>query len=186
MPKWRGVGRLVLLLPISAILVLAGGECAGAGGYSGGNGGLARAASDAWTVLVSEGYAEHSSHTFANAAASGSDNGQLLQGHANAGNNTSSYIIGNANYSQSNSAKAKVYVKGDGVMAKARSQTYTMITIDGHVYFVAEEVARAMARYTPIGSAAAADSETNVTASGNGYIGVNTGTTNEATVRTQN
>jgi hypothetical protein len=186
MSDWKSVGRLLPLLPTVALLLLAGGEPGRAGGFSGGNGGLANAASDAWTVVVSEGYVDHSSQTFATAAASASHNGQIVEGYANAGNSASSYIIGNATYEQSNSAKAKVYAKGHGVMAKARSKTYTTITMDGQVYIVAEELARAMARFTPLGSVAAAASDTNVTASGNGYIGVNTGTTNEATVRIQN
>jgi len=178
----------VILCGIGALILLLGTVAAQAGGgFSGSSGGSAFAGgtSDAWTVVVSQ-YVDHSSHTFANAATSAINGGKILEGYANAGNETNSYVVGNAVYDQKNLAKAKVYAKGKNVMAKARSKTYTTITIDGHVYFVAEEVARAMARFTPIGTSAAATSETNVSAGGNGYIGVNTGTKNEATIRVQN
>jgi hypothetical protein len=113
-------------------------------------------------------------------------NGQLIEGYANAGNLTNSYLEGDATYDQHNKAKAQVYAKGGNVLAKARSKTYTTIVVDGVTYVVAEELARALARYTPLGTTAAASSDTNVSAQGNGYIGVNTGTKNEATVRVQN
>lgn len=175
-----------LVFGAGAALALCGGAYAG-GGFSGGPSSFGDASSNAWTVVVSESdYVDHASHTFANASVSNLHNGQLIEGNANAGNYTNSYIVGEAVYDQHNKAKAQVYAKGGNVMAKARSKTYTTIIIDGVTYVVAEELARAMARFTPLGTTAAAASDTSVFAEGNGYIGVNTGTKNEASVRIQN
>jgi hypothetical protein len=185
--------RNLLVTRAATILVLGaatGALCSAAqagGGFSSGPSSFGDASSDAWTVVVSQGQTvDHTSRTFANASVSNQHNGQLVEGYANAGNVTNSYIIGQTIYDQHNQAKAQVYAKGGSVLAKARSKTYTTIVVDGQVYVVAEELARAMARFTPLGTTSAAASDTNVSAQGNGYIGVNTGTKNEAAVRIQN
>lgn len=159
--------------------------CGGGFSMPGGGAAFGEAKSDAWTVIVSE-QLEHQSRTFANVDTTALANGSLLNVAANAGNYTESNVVGNATYDQQNLAKAKVYAKGGSIMGKARSQTFTTICIDGVTYVVAEELARALARFTPLGTTAAAESDTSVSAQGNGYIGVNTGTKNEASVRIQN
>jgi len=156
------------------------------GGFSGGPGNFGNASSNAWTEVEAAGNVDHESHTFANASVNSLHNGQLIEGYANGGNLTNSYVEGGARYDQHNKAKAQVYAKDGNVLAKARSKTYTTIVVDGVTYVVAEELARAMARYTPLGTTAAAASDAGVAAQGNGYIGVNTGTKNEASVRVQN
>lgn len=179
------VKQTAVALQIGAIMLIAGAGLAEAGGFSGGSttSGLAHATSDAWTVAVSDGYLDRSSHTYAYTAA---DGGPHPEAYAAAGNVANGYVRDDAHYDQTHSAKAKTYIKGEGVMAKARSATYTTIVIDGHTYFVAEEVAKAMSRFTPFDVTALAISD--VTASGgssSGFIGVNTGTRNEGTVRIQ-
>jgi hypothetical protein len=179
-------GGAVLICLGAATASLCGVAKAG-GGFSGGPSSFGNASSDAWTVVVSQSdEADHESHTFANASVSSLYNGHIIEGYANGGNTTNSYIEGDATYDQHNKAKVEVYAKGGSVMGKARSQTFTTIYIDGVTYIVAEELARAMARFTPLGTTAAAASDSNVSAQGSGYIGVNTGTKNEASVRIQN
>lgn len=188
MPNAIAECRGAALGALGVLLLLASASSAWCGGgFSGSGGGAAfgEAASDAWTVIVSE-QLEHQSHTFANVNTTALANGSLLDVDANAGNFVESIVIGNATYDQKNKAKAKVYAKGGSIIGKARSQTFTTICIDGVTYVVAEELARALARFTPLGTTAAAASDTSVSAEGNGYIGVNTGTKNEASVRIQN
>lgn len=131
-------------------------------------------------------YISYSSTTFADAGIRSLYGGQIVEGWANAGNHTEYYAIGKSDYVQHKISKAKVYAKGKSIIAKARSDTYTQIKAAGSTYVVTKEVARALARHTPLGTHAAADSDSFVQASSNGYIGVVSGTKNSAYVRVNN
>jgi len=109
----------------------------------------------------------------------------VLEAAGEAGNETSFYVKGNVKYHQQKKSRAKVYAKGGNVAAKARSVNKTTIYVGGKAYVVAKEVARAMARHTPIGTTAAADSQSTISGQGSGYIAGSTSTHNKASVRVQ-
>lgn len=183
--NFAGLGRLAGLLAASAMLAMLAAP-AQAGGFSKSSGGAAygSAVSQASTRLKS-GYIDYSSDTYAKAATESLFGGKVLQATGEAGNDTSFYVKGNVKYHQQKKAKAKVYAKGGSVMAKARSANTTTIYVGGKAYVVAKEVARAMARHTPLGTTAAADSQATLSAQGSGYIAGSTSTHNKATVRVQ-
>jgi hypothetical protein len=199
----------VSLFALVAALSAGGVTARADGGFSFPSGGstTATAGSRASTGAQSD-YLNYSSTTFANASVDALSGGKILEGSAGAGNaqllaigqanclgqdgscktSSVSQVSSNTNsennsFLASNASKAVVYAKGGNIVAKARSQTTTTIFVGGHAYVVAVEVARALARYTPYGTSAVADSQASISAASNGYIGVNTGTKNEATVR---
>lgn len=157
-----------------------------AGGFSKSSGGAAygSATSQAGTRLKS-GYIDYKSDTYAKANTESLFNGKVLQATGDAGNDTSFYVKGKVKYHQQKKSKAKVYAKGGSVMAKARSTNTTTIYVGGKAYVVAKEVARAVARHTPLGTTAAADSHATLSAQGSGYIAGSTKTHNKAHVRVQ-
>jgi hypothetical protein len=157
-----------------------------AGGFSKSSGGAAygKAVSKAGTRLKS-GYIDYKSDTYAKAATRSLFGGKVLEATGQAGNDTSFYVKGDVKYHQQKKSRAKVYAKGGNVAAKARSVNKTTIHVGGKAYVVAKEVARAMARHTPLGTTAAADSQATLSAQGNGYIAGSTSTHNKAHVRVQ-
>ncbi|MBN2301379.1 MAG: hypothetical protein JXN60_02555 [Lentisphaerae bacterium] len=175
------ISIVVAMLPLAVLPVKAdGGFSYASGGYA-----FGAANSDTWTSVTSE-YADYTSHTFAAAETFAAGGGKLLEGSAIAGNHTVYEGLGKSEYEQTKSARTKVVAKGNNIQAKARSQSHTVIYVDGKAYVVVDELAKAMSRFTPLGTHAAATSDTQIYAAGNGYIGVNTGTKSEANVRVQN
>lgn len=175
---------------VSSLMILAGTVAAQAGGgfsqpYTATSQG--EATSDAWTTVETD-YARYESQTFADVETGAEiayPNGFTdAWAHATAGNFTTFVVKeGNAEYEQAKSAAARVYAKGDNIMAKARSDNTVVITIDGHAYVVVEELARAISRTSLYGTQSLATADTNISASSSGYLDVNTGTKTEATVR---
>lgn len=155
-----------------------------AGGFSGSGGTAAYGAGNSTTsVKVKSKYSNYKSKTHANAEVKVLYGGKIAIGNANAGNVSSYTAKGKSKYQQWKSSKAKVYAKGGNVMAKARSENKVTIVAAGKTYVVSKEVARAMARFTPLGTTAAAESTAYVGAASSGYLGVKTATQNSATVR---
>lgn len=180
--KFSGFASLLAASAMVAVLAAP----AQAGGFSKSSGGAAHgmATSQASTRLKS-GYIDYTSDTYAKAATDSLFHGKVLEATGEAGNDTSFFVKGNLKYHQKKKSKAKVYAKGGSVMAKARSSNKTTIYVGGKAYVVAKEVARAMARHTPLGTTAAADSRATLSAQGNGYIAGSTSTHNKAAVRVQ-
>jgi len=175
---------------VSSLMILAGTVAVQAGGgfptpYTATSHG--EATSDAWTTVETE-YARYESQTFADVETGAEiayPNGFTdAWAHASAGN-TTNFVVedGQATYEQDKSAKARVYAKGDNIMAKARSDNKVVITIDGRAYVVVEELARALSRTSVHGTQSLATADTNIAAASSGYLDVNTGTKTEATVR---
>jgi hypothetical protein len=109
--------------------------------------------------------------------------GQYIDATADAGNRTTYKGVGKTELHQNRDSKAKIYAKGGNVMAKARSAAHTTIKAGGHTYVVANEVARAMTRFTPLGTTALAASETSVSVVNTGYVGMSSSTSDKAHVR---
>lgn len=183
-------GRTWPLGLVSSLMILAGTAAAQAGGFSLPYVGFSEGTATSQTnTSVEAARAEYSSQTFAEVETS-AERGSLdgpteVFANAQAGNFTTFVVEdGKAEYEQKKSAKSRVYVKEDNVLAKARAENHTVIYIDGRAYVVVDELARALSRTTQKGTRSVSDADTTITASSNGYLEVNTGTTTEATVRT--
>ena len=176
--------RLFLLGALVGATVVASTNGACAGGFSHGSGTAVFAgANSQGSTEAKSAYLDFATTTYAQTGVQTYYGGKIADGLAKAGNDTQYKAFGESTYHQKNAAKAKVYAKGGNIMAKARSTTHTKIYIAGHAYVVTNEVARAMTRFTPIGTTAAADSITSAHAAGSGYIGVTRGTSDQAYVR---
>lgn len=159
-----------------------------AGGFSRTSGGPAAygSANSNTGVAAKSHYVDYRSNTFATAQTRSLYGGRILEGFAAAGNDTSFYVVGNVTYKQWKRAKAKVIAKGGNVLAKARSENLVVIYVGGRRQLVSHEVARALARHTPLGTTAVADSVSHVSISGSGYIRGTASSRNTATVRVRN
>ena len=129
---------------------------------------------------------KYKSRTYASAKVESLYGGKILKADAVGGNQSNYSAYGKSNYKQWKSAKAKVYAKGGNVMAKARSENLVKIRVSGKTYVVTREVARAMARFTPLGTTATADGYSTVTIKSNGYASAVTGSSSKAQVRVKN
>ncbi len=141
------------------------------------------ASSSGTSVKVRSKYAKYTSQTYTNTSVEVLYGGKIAIGKASAGNHTSYYAKGKSKYKQWKSTKAKVYAKGGNVLAKAHSSNYVTIKAAGKTYVVSREVARSIARFTPLGTTAAASSHTYVSAGSSRYLGITTGGTASAVVR---
>ncbi len=170
----------------SLVCALGAATSAHAGGFSRHHGsGAFGAATSGTHVNVKSKYAHYKSSTYATTSVEVLYGGKIAIGKAYAGNHTSFYAKGKSKYKQWKQTKAKVYAKGGKVLAKARTSNYVTIKAAGKTYVVSKEVARSIARFTPLGTTAAADSIAHVSAGSSKYIGVKTGTTASAVVRVQ-
>lgn len=185
-------GRAWPLGLVSSLMILAGTVAAQAGGgfptpYTATSHG--EATSDAWTTVETD-YARYESQTFADVETGAEityPNGFTEAWADAAAGNFTTFVVkeGNAEYEQAKSAAARVYAKGNNVMAKARSDNTVVITIDGRAYVVVEELARAISRTSLYGTQSLATADTNISAASSGYLDINTGTKTEATIRTR-
>ncbi|MGH1418393.1 MAG: hypothetical protein ACRBCJ_06010 [Hyphomicrobiaceae bacterium] len=157
---------------------------ANAGGFSRTTGaGAFGAASSGTSVNVRSKYAKYKSNTYANTSVQVLYGGRIAIGKAKAGSHTSYYAKGKSKFKQWKQTKAKVYAKGGNVLAKARTSNYVTIRAAGKTYVVSHEVARSIARFTPLGTTAAASSNTYVSGASSQYLGITTGGTASAVVR---
>lgn len=172
---------------IASVGVLALVGSATAGGFSKSTGSSTWGSGAASTdVSTQSGYARYRSRTWANAHTFSLHNGQIVGADGHAGNDTDFEVRGSAYYKQWNRSKAKVYAKNKNVMAKARSENHTQIYVNGKLHVVTKEVARAIARHTPLGTQAAADSEAHLTTVGSGFVSGSATKSNKASVRVRN
>ncbi len=160
------------------------GAVAGGFAYKTGAGGFG-AASSGTSVNVRSKYTKYRSETYAKTSVEVLYGGQIVIGKASAGNTTTFKTKGKSNYKQWKSTKVKVYAKGGNVLAKARGENYVTIKAAGKTYVVSKEVAKSIARFTPLGTTAASSTQNYINASSSGYLGIKTGATNKATVRIQ-
>lgn len=182
MSKQRWTGWLSAI-PIMAACAVP----ANAGGFSMPTGATVYGAASSHTnASASNGYFNYNSKNYAKTDVQVLYGGKIAIGNAQAGNHSSFYATGKSKYHSKTYAKSKVYAKGGNIMTKARSQTHTKIYAGGTTYVVANEVARAMTRFTPLGTTAEADAYSNIQATSSGYIGVHTGANTHATVRVRN
>jgi hypothetical protein len=175
---------------VSTVLAVAasGATSAAAGGFSMPSTGATvyGAASANTSASASNGYFSYSSRTYAKTNVKVLYGGKIAIGNASAGQSSSYYATGNSKYKSKTYAKSKVYAKGGNIMAKARASTHTKIRAGGKTYVVSKEVARAMTRFTPLGTTSEADARTYISAKSSGYIGVHSGSNTHATVRIRN
>ncbi len=172
---------------LGAGLAMALSSTAMAGGFSKNTGfGTFGGANSQTKIKIKSGYVNYRSSTYADARVRSLYGGKILEADAEAGNHTSYTVDGDSRYKQWKKAKAKVYAKGGNVMAKSRSENYVTIQVGGKAYIVTKEVARAMARFTPLGTTAAADSTVSVESTSTGYLHTVTGSSSKATVRVKN
>lgn len=158
-----------------------------AGGFSKTTGfGSYGAAHSETNVAATSKYFDYKSKTSASGRSDSLFDGKILEAGATAKNVTSFTGKGNVTYKQWKAAKSKVYAKGGNVMAKSRAENYVTIHVSGKSYVVSREIARSMARFTPLGTTAAADSASHVSVVSNGYVGTTTGTSAKASVRVAN
>jgi hypothetical protein len=162
-----------------AVLIAAGTACpaAAGGGFSGAvfsyaPGPASTSASQTQQVDASGQYGYFSSRLAAQANTALSPDGKAASASAGTGN-VSGGGAGAASAGQSTSSQstslARALTKGSNSIAKGRTETHTVITVNGKEYIEADVIARAVARITDLGSSSMAAVDVNILTPGNGY-----------------
>lgn len=176
--------KSIAVITIFSASTLVSAFSAQAGGFSRHTGSGAHASANSGTsVYAKTKRSRYRSKTSAHASVDVLYGGKIAIGQAYATNKTSFYAVGKSKYKQWKSTKAKVYAKGGNIVAKARATNYVTVKAAGKTYLVSKEVARSIARFTPLGTTATAASQTYLSGSSSGYLGVKTGSTSRAVVR---
>jgi len=147
-----------------------------AGGFSKNHNRTVGGYGQANTQVFSQGPSyQYQSSTFAGAGFDIRYGGKVVEGFANAGGNADFKAYGKFKYQTKSNAKTKVLAKGGHIAAKARSDRYTTIYVNGKARVVTKEVARALGLHTPLGTSIRTDNRASIEVTGSGYIGARDG-----------
>lgn len=171
-----GFSRFTLGAALSCALLVPLATVAQAGGYSshgraGHVGGYASASAIAQHYINAKiGHFNFKSQAEAKSNTLVGYGGKYIEGNASAGHWTKLKGYGKVKYKEYNFAKSKVIAKGKNILAKARAEKKVKIYVKGKIYFVSESEVRTMARFTPLGTTAAASAVGNAYFYGHGNV----------------
>ncbi len=118
----------------------------------------------------------------------------ILEGKAIAGNNIHLVVAGKSCNStcgngwvklyEKSDARTKIYIKGKNILAKARARNYARLKARGKLLYEYESTAIALARFTPLGTQAAAYAQSQSRVATKSFVRYSSGNQARSVVRT--